>query len=182
MKDRIIELLKAGKSYDEIVAAVGCSKATITYHAKRLGLSSPRRPTYDWAAIQSYYNEGHSAQECRDKFGCSNGAMSEAVNRRVFKHRPPKPLDEYLVETCQGSRFHIKRKLIESGALRNECYECRSPPVWRGKKLVMVLDHINGIHDDYRRENLRLLCPNCNSQMDTFAGRNRKKTTAGESG
>lgn len=51
-------------------------------------------------------------------------------------------------------------------------------PEWQGKELVLVLDHINGIHSDNRLNNLRLLCPNCNSQTSTFAGRNtiyRKK-------
>lgn len=38
----------------------------------------------------------------------------------------------------------------------------------------MVLDHINGIHNDNRLENLRMLCPNCNSQTLTFTGRNSK--------
>jgi hypothetical protein len=38
----------------------------------------------------------------------------------------------------------------------------------------MVLDHINGVPNDNRLENLRFLCPNCNSQTDTFAGRNVK--------
>lgn len=46
---------------------------------------------------------------------------------------------------------------------------------WNGKPLVLILDHINGIYNDNRIENLRLLCPNCNSQTDTFAGRNCKK-------
>jgi hypothetical protein len=40
---------------------------------------------------------------------------------------------------------------------------------------MLVLDHINGINDDYRPGNLRLLCPNCHSQTPTFAGRNRQK-------
>jgi hypothetical protein len=39
----------------------------------------------------------------------------------------------------------------------------------------MVLDHINGVPNDNRLENLRFLCPNCNSQTDTFAGRNVKR-------
>lgn len=36
------------------------------------------------------------------------------------------------------------------------------------------MDHINGILADHRLENLRLLCPNCHTQTDTFAGRNVK--------
>ena len=39
----------------------------------------------------------------------------------------------------------------------------------------MVLDHENGVNNDHRKENLRLLCPNCNSQTKTFAGRKLKK-------
>ena len=38
-----------------------------------------------------------------------------------------------------------------------------------------MLDHVNGDRNDWRRENLRLLCPNCNSQQSTFAGRNAKR-------
>ena len=41
-------------------------------------------------------------------------------------------------------------------------------------KLTLQLDHINGINNDNRKENLRFLCPNCHSQTDTFAGRNLK--------
>jgi hypothetical protein len=52
---------------------------------------------------------------------------------------------------------------------------------WRGRKLVLHLDHINGIHNDNRLENLRLLCPNCHSQTDTYSNRRRPQpSTAGE--
>jgi len=51
--------------------------------------------------------------------------------------------------------------------------------MWRGKPLVLVLDRINGVNDDYKTQNLRLLCPNCNSQTPTFCGRNMKKRRRG---
>jgi hypothetical protein len=87
---------------------------------------------------------------------------------------PKRPLSEILVvgSTYLGSN-HLKRRLIKEELLVNRCSECDSLPEWRGKPLTMVLDHRNGDNTDNRLENLRLLCPNCNSQQATFAGRNR---------
>jgi 5-methylcytosine-specific restriction endonuclease McrA len=67
----------------------------------------------------------------------------------------------------------LKRRLLKDGLFENKCAVCGQTE-WQGKKLVMVLDHVNGEHTDNRIENLRMLCPNCNSQQDTFAGRNKK--------
>jgi transposase-like protein len=39
--------------------------------------------------------------------------------------------------------------------------------------MSLVLDHINGVHDDHRLENLRILCPNCNAPLDTHCGRHK---------
>lgn len=89
-----------------------------------------------------------------------------------------KPIEEYLVENSPASRRNIKRRLIGEGLIENVCSICECEPLWQGQLLILVLDHINGINDDYRLENLRLLCPNCNSQQDTFAGRNRRRLPA----
>lgn len=67
-----------------------------------------------------------------------------------------------------------KQKLIDEGILRNCCAICGMPPVWRGCALVLRLDHRNGIRNDHRPGNLRLVCPNCDSQLHTFCGRNRR--------
>jgi hypothetical protein len=47
--------------------------------------------------------------------------------------------------------------------------------VWNNKKLVLHIEHINGISNDNRIENLCFLCPNCHSQTDTYGGRNKSK-------
>lgn len=53
------------------------------------------------------------------------------------------------------------------------CECCGNDGEWLGKKISLQLDHINGINNDNRIENLRFLCPNCHSQTDTFGGKNK---------
>jgi RNA polymerase subunit RPABC4/transcription elongation factor Spt4 len=84
--------------------------------------------------------------------------------------------DEWLKENSLNSRNHIKKYLIKFGLLKWECSECRNAGDWRGKKLVLQLEHKNGISNDNRLENLCFLCPNCHSQTETFAGRSSQKT------
>lgn len=82
------------------------------------------------------------------------------------------PLSDILVEHSTYSRVYLKKRLVQEGLLEEKCAECGQGSRWRGKRLSLVLDHVNGINDDNRIKNLRFLCPNCNSQTETFAGRN----------
>jgi hypothetical protein len=68
--------------------------------------------------------------------------------------------------------YRVRRALLESGR-PHVCVVCGLGPLWRGEPLVLQVDHLNGLHHDYRPENLRFLCPNCHSQTLNFARRNR---------
>jgi Zn finger protein HypA/HybF involved in hydrogenase expression len=67
----------------------------------------------------------------------------------------------------------LKRRLLKNNLIEYKCKICEIVE-WQNMKLSLQLDHINGINNDNRLENLRLLCPNCHSQTSTFAGKNNK--------
>jgi hypothetical protein len=81
------------------------------------------------------------------------------------------PLDHILVSASTYTRSHLKRRLYEAGLKVPICEMCGQDETWRGRPMAMILDHINGIHDDNRLENLRIVCPNCAATLDTHCGR-----------
>jgi hypothetical protein len=139
----------------------------------RSGAAFDLRRRYDWSEIQRYYDEGHSISKCIERFGFCRGAWHKAIKRGEFKTRPlARPLSDLLATA--KSRTNIKRRLLEAGLLENRCQECGLTE-WLGEPLTVQIDHINGVRDDYRLENLHMLCPNCHSQTDTFGRRKRKR-------
>jgi 5-methylcytosine-specific restriction endonuclease McrA len=53
------------------------------------------------------------------------------------------------------------------------CAICGIEDTWNGVTPALIVDHIDGDASDSRRENLRLICPNCDSQLPTYKARNR---------
>jgi len=72
------------------------------------------------------------------------------------------------------SRASVRKTVINENLIPYECNECDITD-WKGKKLSLHLDHINGCNGDNRIENLRFLCPNCHSLTETYTGRNKVK-------
>lgn len=135
---------------------------------------------YDWKAIQKYYDEGYVIKDCIYKFGFNRSSWDKAVKRGDTKARPLiLPIEDYIkkysIPNSKADRGSFKRRLIKEGILKEICSECGLKNYWNNQRLVLVIDHVNGINNDYRIKNIRLLCPNCDSQQSTFAGRNVKK-------
>jgi hypothetical protein len=66
----------------------------------------------------------------------------------------------------------LRKRLIREGIFENKC-SCCGITDYNKKPIVMQLDHENGDSSDHRKENLRLLCPNCHSQTETWCGKNK---------
>lgn len=84
-----------------------------------------------------------------------------------------RPDSEVFVENSTYSRGGIKKRLLRKGIIEYRCGLCPTEDTWQGKPLSLHLDHINGVNNDHRVENLRFLCPNCHSQTETYAGKNK---------
>jgi len=83
------------------------------------------------------------------------------------------PLEEILNgEHPYYQTFKLNKRLLAEGIFRNECAICGIKE-WNSRSISMQLDHINGCSHDHRLENLRMICPNCHSQTDTWCGKNK---------
>lgn len=84
-------------------------------------------------------------------------------------------LENILIEKSSYNRNHLKNRLYKEKLKNRECELCGQGEIWMGKKISLILDHINGINDDNRIGNLRIVCPNCNATLDTHCGKNIKR-------
>lgn len=85
------------------------------------------------------------------------------------------PLENILVENSTYKRTSLKNRLYKTGLKKRECEICGQGEKWNGRKMSLILDHINGVYNDNRIDNLRIVCPNCNATLDTHCGKNNKK-------
>jgi hypothetical protein len=86
-----------------------------------------------------------------------------------------KSIDDVFCENSRVAPSQVKKIIRKKNILPDMCAICGIPPEWNGKPLVLQMDHINGIRNDHRLENLRMVCANCHSQTDTYCAKNKKR-------
>lgn len=86
------------------------------------------------------------------------------------------PLSQILVENSTYNNTNsLKKKLYNEGLKKPICELCGQGEIWMGRRMALILDHINGINTDNRLENLKIVCPNCDATLPTFCrGKNIK--------
>lgn len=109
--------------------------------------------------------------------GAKKGSVSWNAGKKVgraVKWDERFPLDKVLIENSTYARVCLKKRILVEKLIPYHCACCGIEPVWNGKPMPLILDHINGINNDNRLENLRFVCSNCDSQLDTYKSRNKK--------
>jgi DNA-binding CsgD family transcriptional regulator len=107
LSQQVREMLEAGFLRREVADRLGVSPSTVTRYARILGFPDARtRPSpRDWSQVQRYYDEGHTIDECKERFGFSYGAWDKAVTRGDITPRPR--ADRQLARSTRDEVEHL---------------------------------------------------------------------------
>lgn len=135
---------------------------------------------YTKEELEQIVAQSHSMAEVITKLGYTThcGANSKTVKKRLDKYQIPYEHFDFVTPTersaenifiinSTASQSTVRRWYKKGEYTSYQCTICGLEPVWMGKELTLILDHINGVNNDHRLENLRWVCPNCNQQLET---------------
>lgn len=142
---------------------------------------------YSKEELERIVNESFSMTEVISKLGYKtrNGSNNKTVRKRLEKynistnhfrnsrHTERTPKNVFCINSTATQT--VLRRWYGKISDDSVCEICGQSKYWNGEDLTMILDHIDGDNHNNQIQNLRWICPNCNSQLPTFAGRNTKR-------
>lgn len=199
--DRVlVEAVKASSSWAELKRLCGLSMGGAVHQALRrrtvlLGLSTDhlhgRSLVYSDEQLRELVHVADSVADVLRALGLSQAGGTHAhLSRRIralgcdtshFTRRakartgarslePANVLVQRPGAEKRRSSTVLTKALIGIGR-PHVCAGCGTEPAWRGLRLVLSVDHVDGDWRNDEAHNLRFLCPNCHSQTPTFCRR-----------
>lgn len=200
--EQLKEAISQSKSYAEALRVLGAGKYShgLVARMKDLDVSKKhfigsRRASYTKERLEAVVSECESYADVARALGVKPiggniHAIGKALKREeidishftgqahqkgkgVKKRKRP---EEILIlrprEQVREKGARLTWALLEIG-YKYECALCGLQDEWNGKSLTLRTDHINGKYWDCRKNNLRFVCPNCDSQLETYCAKNR---------
>ena len=165
-------------AYEKIGAIYGCTGNNIKKVAKRLNIALPvRRKISPKEMFNKLQKEETLCKNCGKlfyrKIGSSGTFCSKNCQKEYYhkiKYEKIIDGDKSIMRPNYNMSYFKNDILLEQ---EQKCAICGCGTEHNGKPLVFILDHIDGHASNNKRENLRMICPNCDSQLSTYKSKNK---------
>lgn len=164
--------------YRQIGLIYGVSDSYIKKISKKLGIDLPTRikKPKDWVPSNKGKRRKTYCLNCSNELFSTDRKTIYCSKFCEVTLKKNNKYQQYLDNQDLYTNKIICNKFLKCHILKEQNYECdvcNNPNQWDGKPLVLILDHIDGNAANNTRKNLRLICPNCDSQTDTYKSKNK---------